>query len=152
MPTLGKIKDTSLFWKYGRCRMSKTSTSKLNTRELWNSIQWRILRLNGGTRETSFSVIASRLNGLLRYCPSLHFWELDITPTINLGYLILKTQPHSNPDNSYLKLNTQQCIFIFLIYKHVSQRHSKPLLTTYNDIRYLPVLYQDSEFLEVSGL
>lgn len=134
MPTLGKIKDTSLFRKYGRCRMSKTSTGKLNPRELLNSIQWRILRLNGGTRETSFSVTESRLNGLLRYYPSLHFWELEITPTINLGYLILRTQLHSNPDNSYLKLNTQQHIFIFLIYKLASQHHSKPLLTTYNDI------------------
>lgn len=120
---------------------------------LLNCIQWRILKLNicqGGTRETWFSVTASRLNGLLRYCPDLHFWKLEITATINLRYLVLRTQLCFNPDNPYLKLNTQKRIFIFLIYKLAPQHHSKPLLTTYNDITYLPVLCQDSEFLEVS--
>lgn len=62
----------------------------------------------------------------------------------------LKTQLHFNPDNLNLNLNTQESIFIFLIYKLTLQHHSKPLLTTYNDTTYLPVLYQDSEILEVS--
>lgn len=62
----------------------------------------------------------------------------------------LKTQLHFNPDNLNLNLNTQESIFIFLIYKLTLQHHSKPLLTTYNDTTYLPVLHQDSEILEVS--
>jgi len=96
--------------------ISKTSTGKLNTQgaaELPSVENFKTKHLPGRDQRNLIICYCIRLNGLWRYCPGLHFEEVEITPTINLGYLVSRTQLHFNPDNPYLKLNTQQCILIF---------------------------------------
>lgn len=135
-----KIKDISFFWKYRRAGCTVKSfnrqiklLSRQGAAELHSTENFKTKHLLGKNRETSLSLTASRLNGLLRSCAGLHFGELEITSTITLGCLVLRTQLHFNPGNSFFKKH-KQCMFVFLIYKLPPQHHSRPLLSTCNGV------------------